>query len=82
MQEIKQTSQTINTLDDLAHLADYSLMETLNSDPDAKVNGVDHYPREVFSTSAPTLSAKAAPAAQLYSSIIFSDLASSVLSSQ
>ena len=49
MREIKQTTQTINTLNDLAQLANYSLMETLNSDPDAKANGMDHSPREVFS---------------------------------
>ena len=49
MQEIKKTSQTIKTLNDLAHSADYSLMDTLNSDPQAKANGIDHFPREVFS---------------------------------
>ena len=49
MQEIKQTSQTINTLNDLAQLANYSLMDTLNSDPDSKANGIDHLPRQVFS---------------------------------
>ena len=49
MQEIKQTSQTIKTLNDLSELANYSLMDTLNSDPDAKVNGIDHFPRQVFS---------------------------------
>src|SRR5660397_121296 len=49
MQKIKQTTQTINTLGDLAQLANYSLMDTLNSDPDAKANGRDHLPREVFS---------------------------------
>ena len=49
MQETKQTSKTINTLSDLADLANYSLVDTLNSDPNAKANGVDHFPREVFS---------------------------------
>ncbi len=49
MQDIKQTTQTINTLNDLAQLANYSLMDTLNSDPEATKNGVDHSPREVFS---------------------------------
>ena len=38
----------IKTLDDLAPLADYSLMDTLNRDPEAKANGVDHSPRQVF----------------------------------
>lgn len=41
--------QTITTLSDLAKLADYSLMESLNVDPDADVNGANHSPREVFS---------------------------------
>ncbi len=49
MNKIKQNSQTIETLDDLAKLVDYSLMNTLNSDPQAKANGIDHSPREVFS---------------------------------
>ncbi len=49
MKDIKQTSATVETLDDLAPLADYSLMDTLNSDPDATQDGVDHSPREVFS---------------------------------
>tara|TARA_B110000046_G_C12991780_1_gene398162 strand:- start:37 stop:1746 length:1710 start_codon:yes stop_codon:yes gene_type:complete len=48
MQKIKQRPQTINTLNDLAQLADYSLIETLNCNPDAKANGIDHLPREVF----------------------------------
>ncbi len=30
-------------------LADYSLLDTLNCDPDARENGVDHFPRQVFS---------------------------------
>ena len=49
MKEIKQKSQTIETLEGLAKLADYSLMDTLNSDPEAKADGVDHDPRQVFS---------------------------------
>ncbi len=40
---------TVTTLADLAKLANYSLMDTLNCDPDATANGVDHAPREVFS---------------------------------
>jgi uncharacterized protein YdiU (UPF0061 family) len=43
-----ETSLTIATLDDLATLANYSLMATLNCDPDAKANGEDHAPRQVF----------------------------------
>ncbi len=49
MQETKQTTQTIKTLNDLALLADYSLMDTLRADPHAKEDGVDHSPRQVFS---------------------------------
>lgn len=40
---------TISTLDDLAKLANYSLMDTLNCDPDATDDGADYWPREVFS---------------------------------
>jgi len=47
-EEIEETSPTIETLGDLAKLANYSLMDTLNCDPDAKVDGVDHAPRQVF----------------------------------
>ena len=39
----------ISTLDDLAKLANYSLMDTLNCDPHATQDGVDHRSREVFS---------------------------------
>ena len=43
-----EASPAIATLDDLATLADYSLMDTLNCDPDAQANGEDHAPRQVF----------------------------------
>ena len=49
MQKIKQTNQTIKTLGDLAQLANYSLMDTLNSDPDSKANAIDYLSRQVFS---------------------------------
>ena len=49
MKVIKENSTTIETLSDLAKLVDYSLMQTLNSDPDSRANGVDHQPRQVFS---------------------------------
>ncbi len=45
----EETSSTVATLEDLAKLANYSLMDTLNCDPDAKENGADHAPRQVFS---------------------------------
>jgi len=44
----QETSLTIATLDDIAKLANYSLMDTLNCDPDAKANGADHAPRQVL----------------------------------
>lgn len=44
----EETSPIVETLDDLAKLTNYSLMDTLNADPDAKANGVDHAPRQVF----------------------------------
>lgn len=40
---------TVSTLNDLAQLASYSLLDTLNRDPDAKTDGADHTPRQVFS---------------------------------
>ena len=45
----QKNAATIATLNDLAPLANYSLMDTLNCDPDATANGVDHAPRQVFS---------------------------------
>jgi uncharacterized protein YdiU (UPF0061 family) len=42
-------SATVATLDDLATLANYSLMDTLNCDPQATCDGADHAPRQVFS---------------------------------
>lgn len=44
-----ETPSTVATLDDLAPLADYSFMDTLNGDPEATANGADHAPRQVFS---------------------------------
>ncbi|CAM3258897.1 protein adenylyltransferase SelO [Moritella viscosa] len=48
-QKISSTISTISTLNALAKLANYSLMDTLNCDPDATENGADHAPRQVFS---------------------------------
>ncbi|NQZ90973.1 MAG: YdiU family protein [Moritella sp.] len=45
----QKTSLTISTLNDLAKLANYSLMDTLNCDPEATENGADHAPRQIFS---------------------------------
>ncbi len=44
-----KTAATISTLADLAQCADYSLMDSLNRDPEAKEDGVDHASRQVFS---------------------------------
>lgn len=44
----RETTPIVVTLDDLAMLANYSLMDSLNCDPDAKANGLDHDPRQVF----------------------------------
>lgn len=44
-----KTAATISTLADLAQCADYSLMDSLNRDPEAKEDGVDHELRQVFS---------------------------------
>jgi len=41
--------ETIQTLEDLVKITDYSLINTLKADPDATEDGVDHNPREVFS---------------------------------
>jgi len=48
-QPSQETTPTVLTLDDLAKLANYSFMDTLNCDPEAKANGVDHEARQVFS---------------------------------
>jgi len=37
------------TLEEIATFADYSLLETLNRDPEAKPDGIDYAPRQVFS---------------------------------
>ena len=49
MQETEQTFKKVETLKGLSELVDYSLMKSLNRDPDAKADGVDYLPREVFS---------------------------------
>ena len=39
----------VTTFDEFIRLVDYSLMDTLNADPDATVDGNDHRARQVFS---------------------------------
>ncbi len=49
MNNTKQNTATIKTLNDLAPFANYSLMDTLTPDPNATQDGIDHNPRQVFS---------------------------------
>ena len=42
-------SRCITTVDEFEKLADYSLMDSLNTDPDSRVDGDDHLARQVFS---------------------------------
>jgi len=49
MKKIEQSSKPITTLNDLSKLVDYSLVDTLNCDPEGKESGIDHEPRQVFS---------------------------------
>jgi hypothetical protein len=44
----QEITPAISSLDDLAKCADYSLMDTLNCDPQVKENGADHAPRQAF----------------------------------
>ena len=51
---MKQASKSpakaeVTSFDGFVRLADYSLMDNLNRDPDATTDGHDHRPREVFS---------------------------------
>ena len=41
--------KSINSLQDLANVADYSFVQTLTPDPQANIEGDDHDPRQVFS---------------------------------
>ncbi|MEM7466588.1 MAG: protein adenylyltransferase SelO family protein, partial [Pseudomonadota bacterium] len=44
-----ESARPVATLDDLAALADYSFLDALECDPNAKANGEDYAPRQVFS---------------------------------
>ena len=48
-QEKTPTTPAISTFNEFAQLANYSLLESLNGDPNATVDGIDHESREVFS---------------------------------
>lgn len=45
----RETRFDVSNLEELAPMADYSLMDSLICDPDATSDGVDHRPRQVFS---------------------------------
>jgi uncharacterized protein YdiU (UPF0061 family) len=45
----QNAAPTVSTLGDLAKLANYSLVDSLKCDPQAKADGADHAPRQVFS---------------------------------
>ena len=45
----KNTNKNIETFQELVNSSDYSFIEKLNSDPDAKFNGDNKLSREVFS---------------------------------
>jgi hypothetical protein len=46
--QLPHPPKKVETLNELAKLANYSLMDTLNCDPDATSNGIDYLPRQVF----------------------------------
>ena len=45
---MKNITININSIDDLASFSNYSLVENLNPDPQAREGGFDHNPRQVF----------------------------------
>jgi len=49
MIETEKKQGEIKSLNDLAKYVDYSFMDTLNHDPDANLDGLNHSPRQVFS---------------------------------
>ncbi|RXJ85335.1 protein adenylyltransferase SelO family protein [Arcobacter cloacae] len=46
---MKENNKNIETFEELINLSDYSFINTLNCDPDAKYHGDNKFPREVFS---------------------------------
>ncbi|WP_410473455.1 protein adenylyltransferase SelO [Guyparkeria sp. TX1] len=48
-ENLPEKHSAISSLEELANVVDYSLMRTLKRDPDARTNGIDHAPRQVFS---------------------------------
>ncbi len=49
IRQAEESFSTVLMLDDLAKLANYSLMDTLTADPEATKNGADHASRQVLS---------------------------------
>ncbi|MCH8551907.1 MAG: protein adenylyltransferase SelO family protein [Natronospirillum sp.] len=47
--QIPQSAFAMTTLREIAQFTDYSLLESLNCDPDATTDGADHSPRQVCS---------------------------------
>lgn len=47
-QQLDAASPPVTRLEDIARLADYSLINALNCDPDATTDGEDYLPRQVF----------------------------------
>lgn len=45
----QETGLEVASIEELAPMADYSLMDRLNCDPDATLDGLDQKPRQVFS---------------------------------
>ena len=48
MNKNEKNSTRVKTLNDLAKFADYSFMNKLNKNEEAREDGVDHEPRQVF----------------------------------
>jgi uncharacterized protein YdiU (UPF0061 family) len=70
------TEPTTNTFAAFAQRADYSLLESLQSDPQATGDGHDHRPRQVFSGHYVPVTPTPLPAPELvaYSSSLFEEL--------
>lgn len=49
IQKLTDSPVSITQFEQLAELADYSLLDTLKRDPEATADGMDHRPRQVFS---------------------------------
>ena len=47
-QQLDETSPPVTRLEDVASMANYSLLNALNCDPDATADGEDYLPRQVF----------------------------------